>query len=71
MKKKTNNMDKKEIVLQEIEEVPDILLDEVIDFVRYLKSKAVTEKMESLITSESCLKKDWLLPEEDIAWQNL
>ena len=64
-------MDKKEIVLQEIEQVPDILLDEVLDFVRYLKTKITSERMETLITSESSLKKDWLLPEEDIAWQNL
>lgn len=65
-------MNKKEIVLQEIEQVPDILLDEVLDFVRYLlKTKITSERMESLITSESSLKKDWLKPEEDIAWQNL
>ncbi len=64
-------MDKKEIVLQEIEQVPDILLDEVLDFVRYLKTKITSERIEALITSESSLKKDWLLPEEDIAWQNL
>ncbi|PJA97979.1 MAG: DUF2281 domain-containing protein [Ignavibacteriales bacterium CG_4_9_14_3_um_filter_30_11] len=64
-------MDKKELVLQEIEQVPDILLDEVLDFLRYLKTKITSERIEALITSESSLKKDWLLPEEDIAWQNL
>jgi len=64
-------MDKKEIVIQEIEHVPDVLLDKVLDFVRYLKSKITIEIVESFIASESSLKKDWLRPEEDIAWQNL
>lgn len=64
-------MNKKEIVLQEIEQVPDILLDEVLDFIRYLKTKTMPERIEPMITSESSLKKDWLKPEEDIAWQNL
>jgi len=64
-------MSKKELLIHEIEQVPDFLLDEVIDFVHYLKIKAVTEKMDTAIASESSLKKDWLKPEEDKAWQNL
>ena len=64
-------MSKKELLIHEIEQVPDFLLDEVIDFVHFLKIKAVTEKMDTAIASESSLKKDWLKPEEDKAWQNL
>jgi len=64
-------MDKKALVLQEIEQAPDALLDEILDFVRYLKSKKMNDKIETLLASESSLKKDWLRPEEDIAWQNL
>ena len=64
-------MDKKASVLQEIEQAPDALLDEILDFVRYLKSKKMNDKIETLLASESSLKKDWLRPEEDIAWQNL
>ena len=64
-------MDKKALVLQEIEQAPDVLLDEILDFVRYLKSKKMNDKIETLLASESSLKKDWLRPEEDIAWQNL
>lgn len=64
-------MGKKERVMQEIEQVPDIFLDEVLDFIRYLKTKPITEHMETLIASESSLRKDWLRPEEDRAWEGL
>jgi hypothetical protein len=64
-------MSKKELLIHEIEQVPDFLLDEVMDFVHFLKTKAITEKLDTAIASESSLKKDWLKPEEDKAWQNL
>jgi hypothetical protein len=31
----------------------------------------IKEKIEIVVASESTLKKDWLRPEEDEAWQNL
>jgi len=64
-------MSKKEILIQEIDEVPESYLDELLDFVHFLKSKIVSEKPDTAIASESSLKKDWLLPEEDEAWQSL
>lgn len=64
-------MSKKELLLSEIERVPESFVDEVLDFIRYLKTKTIKEGMETLITSESSLAKDWLKPEEDQAWQNL
>jgi hypothetical protein len=64
-------MSKKEILIQEIEQVPEIYLDEVLDFVHFLKSKIIREKLDTSIASESSLRKDWLLPEEDEAWQSL
>ncbi len=64
-------MTKKERVVQEVEQVPDAFLDEALDFLRYLKTKAVADGLETLITSESSLQKDWLRPEEDAAWQDL
>jgi hypothetical protein len=64
-------MTKKELLIKEIEGVPEPFLDEVLDFVYFLKSKKNKEKMEIVIASESSLKKDWLRPEEDEAWQNL
>ena len=64
-------MDSKEIILKEIEQMPDTLLEEILDFIKFLKMKAAQEKLETAIQSESSLKKDWLLPEEDEAWQDL
>ena len=57
--------------MQEIEEVPDTLVEEVIDFLKFLKRKALQDKLGTAVASESTLKKDWLLPEEDAAWQDL
>jgi hypothetical protein len=64
-------MSTKEILISEIEEVPEPLLGEVLDFVHFLKTKIVNEKLDVAMLSESSLSKDWLKPEEDEAWQNL
>ena len=64
-------MTTKDKVKQEIEGVPEIFLDEALDFIRYLKTKPVHEHKETLVASESSLQKDWLRPEEDAAWQDL
>ncbi len=64
-------MSKKELILSEIEQIPEPFLDEVLDFVQFLKTKTLKEKLSIAIASESCLKKDWLRPEEDEAWQSL
>jgi hypothetical protein len=63
-------MTKKEILLNEIDQVPEPLLDEALDFIHFLKVKVIREQMDTAIASESSLKKDWLKPEEDKAWQN-
>jgi hypothetical protein len=64
-------MDTRALIVEEINHIPDNTLHEVLDFVRFLKSKTTRETIETAIASESSLKKDWLLPEEDIAWQDL
>ena len=64
-------MNKKKMIAKEIEQVPEPLLEEVLDFVRFLKSKRVQEKLETSLLSESSLNKDWLRPEEEEAWGNL
>ena len=64
-------MSKKEILISELEQVPESYLDEVLDFVHFLKSKILREKIDIAIASESSLRKDWLLPEEDEAWAHL
>ncbi len=66
-------MDKKELIAREIEQVPEPLLDEVLEFVRSLKVKVKPgdEGLEVSLLSESALQQDWLRPEEDAAWQDL
>jgi hypothetical protein len=64
-------MSKKELLLKEIEEVSEPILDEVIDFLQFLKTKTIQENLSITIASESTLRRDWLRPEEDEAWQGL
>jgi len=64
-------MSTKDLLMNKIEEVPEPLLSEVLDFVHFLKTKVAREKLDIAIMSESSLSKDWLKPEEDEAWQNL
>lgn len=63
-------MSPKDLLMNEIEEVPEPRLSEGLDSVRFLKTKVAREKLDIAIMSESSLSKDWLKPEEDEAWQN-
>jgi hypothetical protein len=65
------NVTKRELILREMEKVPDNLFEEILDFIHFLKTKSQKEKLETAIASESSLKKDWLRPEEDAAWRDL
>jgi len=64
-------MNTREELMNEIEETPEPLLSEVLDFIHFLKAKTCREKMDTAIMSESSLGKDWLDPQEDEAWQSL
>ena len=64
-------MSKRQEILKEIEQVPDTSLEEVLEFVRLVKARGMTEKLDNSIASESSLKKDWLREEEDEAWRDL
>ncbi len=64
-------MNVKDSLIQEIEQVPDFLIAEVLDFLQFLKQKHQSELLEVTVLSESSLSKDWLNPAEDKAWQNL
>jgi hypothetical protein len=65
------NISKKDQIIEELDRFPEVLLDEIFDYIQYLKGKLIKNNMEIAITSESSLKKDWLQPEEDKAWQDL
>jgi hypothetical protein len=64
-------MTKKDLIVREIEEFPEPILEEILDFVRFLKVKGAQEKLEVTLLSEPSLQKDWLKPEEDEAWRDL
>ncbi|MDJ1178113.1 hypothetical protein PJF56_04470 [Roseofilum sp. BLCC_M91] len=61
----------KELFLKEIEDLPEAMLEEVWDFLRFLKQKRDRHTLETSLLSQSSLEKDWLSLEEDEAWQNL
>lgn len=64
-------MEVKELIVKKIENIPEPYLMEILDFIRFLETKALKEKMELALASETSLKKDWLNPEEDEAWKDL
>jgi hypothetical protein len=61
----------KELLLEEMEKIPEPLLQQVLDFIHFLQSKHQQEKLEITRLSESSLQKDWLRPEKEEAWQDL
>ena len=65
------NISKIDLIIEELNEFPENLLDEIFDYVIYLKGKLIKKNMETVILSESSLKKDWSRQEEDDAWQHL
>lgn len=64
-------MNRREMLIRETEGLTALDLQEVLDFVRFLKTKSSKKRSETLTFSESSLRKDWLRPEEDEAWQDL
>jgi hypothetical protein len=64
-------MKKIEAIIREVEKLPEPLVDEVWDFVQFLRNKMISGKLDTAIASESSLRKDWLRPEEYEAWQDL
>lgn len=58
-------------LIREIETIPPPLLDEVMDFIRFVKARSIREGIYTAIASESSLKKEWLCAEEEEAWRNL
>ena len=62
-------MTDKKTLIKEIEALPPDIIDEVYTFVIYLKKRVNNDDITK--ASESSLAKDWLLPEEDLAWASL
>jgi len=66
-------MTARQMLIKEIEVLPQQTVDEVYNFVSFLKMKKLqeTDANDMHLASENALAADWLLPEEDIAWANL
>ena len=64
-------MNNKEQLLKEIEDVPEGKIQEVIDFIRFLKARQREEEFGITLVSEPSLASDWDKPEEDEAWNDL
>ncbi len=75
-----------EQIIQELEDTPEFLLEQIVHLIQFIKYKHLyrsqeskgtlpqfptQEKLETALLSESSLQKDWLTSEEDKAWQHL
>jgi hypothetical protein len=63
--------DLKNKIISEIDNFPEESLSEVLHFVEALKGRITHELFDTALMSEDVLKRDWLRPEEDLAWQDL
>ena len=64
-------MSDRAVLLQEIETLPLACLDEVVDFVAWIKHRKLSQIPETMLLSESALSKNWDTNEEDEAWASL
>jgi hypothetical protein len=64
-------MVQKEDLFREIESLPQNLLEEVAEFIGYLKQKNSDKRIDITVASEFSLGKDWLKSKEDEAWRSL
>ena len=64
-------MTNRAVLLKEIETLPAACLNEVVDFVAWIKQRKLSQIPETMILSEASLSKDWDTPEEDEAWADL
>jgi len=66
-------MSTKQMLINEIEQLPPQCISEVYDFVSFLKIKQAQEHDDTNIhfASENVLARDWLSQEEDAAWASL
>jgi hypothetical protein len=46
-------------------------LDAVYDFVSFLAERRASRSLDTMLVSESVLRRDWNRPEEDAAWSDL
>ncbi len=67
-------MSTRDALSEEIKSIPENLLNELYDYLLFLKYKKSETKRDLLPiqeASEKVLSRDWNTPEEDEAWKNL
>ena len=64
-------MTNRAVLLQEIETLPAACLDDVVDFVAWIKHRKLSKIPETMLLSEAALSKEWNTTEEDEAWASL
>ena len=64
-------MSTQELIVSEVNQLPEMLQREVYDFARFLRERSTSDDFDGLLLSNSALAKDWDTPEEDAAWSNL
>jgi hypothetical protein len=64
-------MPNRAVLLQEIESLPAACINEVVDFIAWLRHRKLSQIPETMLLSEASLSKDWSTPEEDEAWASL
>jgi len=61
----------REKLIEELMTLPDVLVAELLEHARALRSINGHSARDTAIASERVLARDWLLPEEDAAWKDL
>ena len=61
----------KEEIISELEDLSPRTYAEVLDFIRFLKFRRRKAVPDTALASEPVLRKDWLRPEADEAWNDL
>ena len=61
----------KQALVNEIELLPQNLVDEIFHYVMFLKQIKSNKASDLTLASEHAFAKEWLLPEEDEAWKDL
>ena len=64
-------MSNKQALVHEIESLPSNLVDEIFHYVLFIKQLKSNPASDITLASEHALAKDWLLPEEEVAWEHL
>jgi hypothetical protein len=64
-------MTTREQLLRELQEAPEQVIEELLEYLRLARLKPGRERFDTARASEPVLGRDWLRPEEDAAWNDL